>query len=502
MSTAPAPRLLAALVALIPLAACGPVEVGALTVVLKRGDVDPFVVPGTGAEPTRAVTALRFSWDVAPLQWPADAGVITVALGGGATQRLAVPAPATPGQLTVEGVISATGEAWSLGRSLRVAPPRGDAAPRVTVVLGPRDGLTAVAAPVSTSPAFAGAARLGDTGALLVGGEAARGDGGVDVVGGVLRYDRETLEVSTLDPAPRAGAVAVTLPSGRALFGLGRGADGALLGDLWLAEPDGTLRALSTSGATLTARTDASALTLRDGTVLLVGGRDASGPLREVARLTLSEAAAQVTVDALPPLELPLSAVALAQLATGEVLAAGGLGANDVPSPKAWWLDLAATTPAWRAPDNELSQPRVRPQVVRLEDDSVLLWGGGDDSGDVFSLVAASNGGFARLAVNLSGLHDGATVLRLGRSVLFVGGERGGEPPFLARFVPLVQTPSTSQQYGGTWRPLASSASPRQRAAAVELADGAVLLYGGGPERLELFTPSGELLDGSWAEEQ
>jgi hypothetical protein len=477
----------------VALLACHPEELGQLTVVLKRGDVDPFSFPGDAEEPARPVTALRFSWDAPLVRWPADAGVITVALGSAAQQRLALPAPAEPGRLTVEGLLSGTGETWSLGRSVQTPPPQGSADARVTVVLGPADAPTPVGPALPSSPLGARAARLGDTGAVIVGGESPSADGGVTATFSAWRYDREALEATELEPTLRAGAFAVTLPSGRVLYGLGVGGDGRMRTDVFLVDLDGTPRAVTLGGLSLEGRSHAVALALSDGAVLLLGGRGAGGPLASVARLTVNETTAEVTVDAAPPLPVPLWRHAAAQLSTGEVLVAGGLTTNDVGNRAAWWLDLAAASPAWKT-GGQLREDRLEPAVVRLEDDSVLLWGGGSDTGDVFSLVVE-----AMLPLSVVGAtpRDGAALVRVGRSVLFLGGERGAEAPLAVRFVPDVQVPRVGQQYLGVWRALGPSTFRRRGAVAVQLGDQSVLLVGGGPSRLELFTPTDATLRGA-----
>jgi hypothetical protein len=212
--------------------------------------------------------------------------------------------------------------------------------------------------------------------------------------------------------------------------------------------------------------------------------------LSSVLRLSLDQSSSQATVDVLPALPTGRSAAAVAQLSVGHVLVAGGLGANGVALDDGFLLDLSLATLAWKSVGNRMSAARVGASAVRLEDDSVLLWGGGPDTGDVFSLVASDAGGFLKLAVadGFTGLHQ-ATAVRVDRAVLFVGGESGVEAPFCARFEPSVQTPALGQLYGGTWTPAGATTETRHGTALLPLATGGVLAIGGGAQRVELFTP-------------
>lgn len=468
---------------------CGPVEVGALTLKLRRGSVDPLTDPGDAVNPSRPVAALRFSWDGALVRWPQDAGTVTVAIGAGETLDATIPAPAAPARLTVEGLLTGTGEVWSLGRSRVVTPPSGAAGEVVTVLLGVRDGFTTVGE-LTAAEGDVNVVAWGTRGALVLGGGALASDGGVGAQGpGLVQYDAAEGTVTSTAASVARGGIALALRSGAVLHGLGRKPSGALTNELFLTRADGETVPVALNGLTLEARADASAV-LSGDLVLIVGGVGAAGPLSSVARLNVDEAAAQATVDALPALPLARSRAAVALLGTGELVVVGGLGANDVALDDGAWIDLGATSPSWRAVGNRMSAARVGAQAVRLEDDSVLLWGGGADGGDVFSLVVSAEGGFVRLAQGgLTGLHRGASALRVGRSVLFVGGEQGAEAPFAARFVPAVQTPSLGQQYAGSWLAVKPGAVPRSRASLTRLDDGSVLLAGGG-RTLEVFTPS------------
>ncbi len=478
------------------LVGCGPVEVGKLTLVLQQGSVDPFADPGDGQNSSRPVAALRFSWDSALVRWPGDAGVITTPLGAGDTLKVELPAPSAPARLTIAGLLTATDEVWSLGRSTLINPPSGSTPTTVSVLLGPADGWTSLSASLPGERRFTRVAPLGALGALIVGGGDALPDGGLRASEpGLLRFDVATSTLTPLTGAATLGAIAVPLGSGRVLHGLGQLADGGLSSKLFLTDAAGDSREVMRSGASLEARVDASALLLRDGTVLILGGRAESGPLPSVVRLTVDEASAQATANAFPPLSIGRARAAVAQLSTGEVLIAGGLGANGVALDDGQWMDLAVATPAWHAAANRMTDPRVGASAVRLEDDSVLLWGGGPDSGDVFSLTATDDGGFLKLAIGVTGLHQ-ATAARVGRSVLFVGGETGAEAPFAARFVPAVQTPALGQQYGGTWSRVKATGRTRHGTGLVVLETSAVLSIGGAAQDVELFTPSAEFLEG------
>jgi hypothetical protein len=253
---------------------------------------------------------------------------------------------------------------------------------------------------------------------------------------------------------------------------------------------------VSLNGGTLEPRVGAAMAVLLDGAVLVIGGEGAVAPLTTVTRLTLDEAAAQATVNSVAPLSAGRARAGVTRLSTGEVVVVGGQGANGVAFDDAVWLDPTAAQPVWKSSANRMAAGRVAPQVVRLEDDSVLVWGGATAPGDVFSLLVSSDGAFVRLAGTVSGLTSGAAAIRVGRSVLFTGGEEGADPPFAARFVPAVQTPVAGQQYAGTWERLKSPAEARRGGALVRLDDGAVLAVGGAAQKVELFSPTEAFVNG------
>ena len=481
---------------LLALAACGPVEVGKLTLVLRKGSVDPFNDPGDGVTASRPVAALRLSWDSPLVRWPDDAGVITLPLTASASAKVDLPAPAEAARLTVEGLLTGTEEVWSMGRSARIEPPSGATPSRVTVLLGVADGWTAVAESGGTrlDPL---AVRLGETGALVVGGFVPGTDGGMrpPATGGFV-YETASSAVTPVSVPALTGGAAVTLPSGAVLYGFGRESSGALSSALWLVDAAGSAREVSLNGGTLEPRVGASMVVLLDGAVLIIGGEGAVAPLTTVTRLTLDETAAQATVNSVASLSAGRARAGATRLSTGEVVVIGGRGANGVAFDDAVWLDPTAAQPVWKSSANRMAAGRVAPQVVRLEDDSVLVWGGATAPGDVFSLLVSSDGAFVRLAGTVSGLTSGAAAIRVGRSVLFTGGEEGVDPPFAARFTPAVQTPVAGQQYAGTWVRLRSPAEARRGGALVRLDDGAVLAVGGAAQKVELFSPTEAFVNG------
>jgi hypothetical protein len=481
-------------IALLLLAACGPVEVGKLTVVLGRGSVDPFTDPGDAVALARPVAALRLSWNAPLVRWTDDAGVVTVPLSAGPSLALDLPAPAARARLTVEGLLTASEDVWSLGRSAQIDPPAGPTPTRVKVLLGRADGWTSVADQAARRGALA--VRCG-SGALVLGGGAPAADGGlVPAEPGALLYDGFEPALAPLTVSARLDGIGLALPSGAVLHGLGRTADGVPSGELFLTAASGETRAVALSGATLEARSEAAAVLLRDGAVVILGGLGVAGPLTSVLKLTLDEAAAQATVNALPPWSAGRARAGAVQLATGELVVLGGVGAGEVAFDDGLSIDLTQASPGWRQASNRMTVGRRSPQVIRLEDDSVLAWGGGQASGDVFSLLASTDGAFVKLALGALAVPEGARLLRVGRSVLFAGGEPGAAAPFAARFVAAVQTPTLGQQYAGSWLAVSPPAEARVQGALVLLDDDSVLAVGGSAQKLERFTPTGSFLDG------
>ena len=138
--------------------------------------------------------------------------------------------------------------------------------------------------------------------------------------------------------------------------------------------------------ALIEARAGATATSLGDGNVLVVGGRGASGPLASVELLTSSGAAVPVAPMSLARAEHTAALVGDG----GNVLVAGGTtvvateeGTAEVVTGSVEVFDAAAA--AWY-PVGSLTHPRAGATAVALPEGRIAIVGGRDASGPVLEI--------------------------------------------------------------------------------------------------------------------
>jgi hypothetical protein len=226
---------------------------------------------------------------------------------------------------------------------------------------------------------------------------------------------------------------------------------------------------------------------LEDGTVLIVGGVDANGPVTTAEIYDPATGAFSPTGNLL----VARSAHTATKLANGTVLIAGGDDDDDFSPP----LDTAEIyDPATRAfaSAGRMRVGRVLHSASRLSDGRVLLAGGIADNTPSAELYDPATGMFFVTGnmVSPRGLFFVAAVLSNGK-VLFAGGT-GNAGSAIA----------TAEVYDpaiGTFFPVGAMNSPRQGFAGVTLQDGTVLLCGGsypGSFLAELFRPGTGTFEG------
>jgi len=126
-------------------------------------------------------------------------------------------------------------------------------------------------------------------------------------------------------------------------------------------------------------RTGHRAALLPDESVVIIGGVDAAGdPVRKIERLSLIDGVVPVIQDL--PTDAPALDFSLLTLPDGSILMAGGRARAGAPAQNDVFLILfdAATDNVQLAPRDELSIPRVAPQLSLLCDGTVLISGGTD----------------------------------------------------------------------------------------------------------------------------
>jgi hypothetical protein len=312
--------------------------------------------------------------------------------------------------------------------------------------------------------------------------------GGTDGPGGtplttIDRFDAASGSfVTVAEVTPRAGAVVAALPDGRALIVGGAGfyeLVDPLAGDV-------TQRVARFDEPRLDLG-ETAAVTLSDGNVVVMGGRDPAPP-DVTGDVWLFEAGAGGLTPRLlgATLTMPRAGHTLTRVSDdlgAPVLVVGGENGGGQPIAQAELyqpLGESFADPAVFAP--VLGVPRSRHAAVRMPDGSVLVVGGVDGSGqavrtlELFSFV----GGF-RAVGELSDASDAGlvdfslTVLPDGRVLLAGGRETPGGPALdtavIIRLDPI----------GGTLDVSATDrlSTPRAGHQAVLLCDGTVLLVGG-----------------------
>lgn len=210
-------------------------------------------------------------------------------------------------------------------------------------------------------------------------------DGGVLFAGGlgkfgplddVYKIDAQHAGVVGKLPAPRWAAAAATLDDGTLLVVGGYTSSdgtggGTLATDALVVAPDGS----STAIALPTPRAFAVATRLGDGSVLITGGRDDTGPRDDALVYSPSSHsfAAPAPASARATMATPRIGHTATLLSSGAVFVFGGNdGRASVASPELWWPDAGGfvDTPVFNL------APRQRAAAAVLADGTTLLAGG------------------------------------------------------------------------------------------------------------------------------
>ena len=298
--------------------------------------------------------------------------------------------------------------------------------------------------------------------------------------------------------APRTGACAVALATGRIVLAGGRGA--SALGALELFDPRAAngAGAFSIAGALLQPRELPIAALLPDGSVLVAGGLDDGGAPLASAELVHEDPAHPgrlLTAEALP-LSTARAFAAAVRLADGRVLVAGGIGKSallasaeifDPAVPARLRADLPSPGPGAFSPTGPMSTPRGAPMAALLADGRVLIAGGSGPS-DPLSLGSPAEGGDALASAELfdprtgsfrptgtmATARRGSVMLRLpSGKVLIAGGLGKGALASAELFDPL------ADEGRGAFSATGGLATARDGAAAALLPSGRALLLGG-----------------------
>lgn len=320
-------------------------------------------------------------------------------------------------------------------------------------------------------------AGIGDLGAAFPDGSAL-----VTGAGGAERFDPRT---ATL--APLAGALAPRTGGLATAFGLGASQQIALIGGastIELVAPDGRIETLEDGRL---ARAGATATTLTDGRIIVIGGG-------ETLELAPTESGPELVSR--PSLAMPRrehSATRLGDDVGAAVLVIGGVdAATGVPVAKAELYKPLAGAFA----DPEVFEPlmlaaRSRHQAVLLPDGSVLVVGGLDASGPVLSLERFTiDAGFvpAGTLPATAGVVDiSATIMPDGRILLAGGRTTAGGAPVDTAFIARLDAVDGTVDIVATDR----MAVPRAGHQATLLCDGTILVTGGTdvPSVAERYNP-------------
>jgi hypothetical protein len=327
--------------------------------------------------------------------------------------------------------------------------------------------------------------------------------GGVDPSTGtpvtdVERFDPTTgdlLVIGTVEP--RTGAVAAALDeSGIALIG-GLNEVGAEATFIEVIDPDQPeARRVDEIDDTVTGRTDLTATELTTGDVIVIGGQAAGSASNEVDDLSIANGTASaITLHTnLAYARYDHTATRLGSDEGAPVLVAGGIGGSGAPVAAAELYkplsqDFSATFMA------SMVVPRSQHQAVVMPDNSVLVIGGVDGSGngvDTLELFSLDSGfvsvGTLPTTAGLVGFT--ATTLPDGR-VLLIGGSRAltgpGATPLSTAFIASLDPIDGSVDVVAT----DNLSVPRVNHQATLLCDGTVLVSGGtdSPQIAERYNP-------------
>lgn len=301
-------------------------------------------------------------------------------------------------------------------------------------------------------------------------------DGRVFVIGGQSGYGSGVLDSTEFfDPAtgrwspgpslhtPRYDFKLVPLRDGRLLVAGGRGADKSELSEAEIYEPSSGR--WTRTGALAQGRSNADAVALPDGRVLIAGGHQSGRSLRTTE---IYDPDSGVWTPG-PAMRHARQASFLAALRDGRVLAAGGGQVVDTFLAEAELLDAGAAR--W-SPTDPLPSPRGYHLFFTLADGRVLVAGGVVDPTnrvpDDSAIFDPASGTWSRVAPALPATLGYAAWL--GGKPAIVGGHQGGAALRLLQVY---------EEKTGSWRPLAPLAHPRLYSSLTTLSDGRLLIAGG-----------------------
>ncbi len=481
-------RAIGALLLLPAIVACGSSgpDDAILVLLLHTGQKDPFINPATAV----AIDILEVIVRTAEGE-----DRFGVQVGEGPTFEREISLEPGSARVIIKGKDPSNGQLYSAGQSRTLTVSAGDTV-AASVFFSPVETFARVGLQMVGPRIEPTAARLGDEDVLIVGGYEVDSAGTRQLVAPTLeRYrhgDGSICAAGCLSgtaPAPRVDAIAVTLADGSVLFGLGSTGDGVADAGLYRTTTDGVTSKLEATGDTLPASFGAAAVRV-DDTVFVLGGEGGELVHNDIHALRLS--ADTLTVDRQPYVLTRLRTFASAiVLDNGSILVVGGNDATgavltvEVVHPGAGSEESdGGAIPAARA---LLRGGRSRPSLVKLSDGSVLIAGGGTSELELFSLLLGRFGGlidvespppaFTLLTQSQPAAHA------LGSSVLLAGGEPPDSSENLAVVFDPVSTDLTdpaTTEYAGTYRMVRACADRRGGLQLMGLPDGAVLAVGGG----------------------
>jgi len=337
-------------------------------------------------------------------------------------------------------------------------------------------------------------------------------DGRVLIAGGDQRAGRAVSSAELFLPAglgraalavssgsmqtPRAFASRVRMPDGSVLVAGGRA--GTTLDSIERFDP--RTRAFAAAGKLQSARTAAAAALLPDGTALIAGGLDASGaPLASAELLSLQ--AGQVRSTSSAPLLSPRAFAGSVRLPDGRVLVVGGDGheGDGGALASAELFDPRAQQAGKRGafvPAGAMGTARSDPMLSLLPDGRVLVAGGLSSSGaplasaEIFDPSAQSGRGAFLPTGSMAQARSRAAVALLPTGKVLVAGGLGQAALASAE---LFDTLADNGR--GAFQPTDGLTAARQRAGAVLLGNGLLLVIGGADAEggalasAELFDP-------------
>jgi hypothetical protein len=303
----------------------------------------------------------------------------------------------------------------------------------------------------------------------------------------------------------RSGATATLLPNGRVLV-----AGGVSGGDAWTILSSAELYDVGQggfvqAGSMAQRRTDADAVALADGRVLIAGGHalDGTGALATLASAELYDPATGA-FTATGSMHVPRAFFSMVLLADGRVLVAGGLTGSGGTASTVDSAEVYDPNTGTFALTGNLSIAREAAAAALLPDGRVLVAGGAvsDPTGGHLTATAElynpGTGTFAKTGSMANELADRSATLLIDGTVLVGGGHGDGD----------LRNGSTSVEIydlsTGTFAPIAPMLQSRVLPNLVALVDGTVLVAGGpGPAELfdfdnRTFSATGAMLQASF----